>query len=387
MKDVCIVGTGQTEVGEHWDKSILHLAHEAVTSALLDAHVESVDALFVGNMLSGALSGQENLAAAVADFSGLRNIEAVKTEAACASGAAALRMGYTAVASGLHDRVLVLGVEKMTNTLGHDTTAALGMAADAVYETPQGVSFTALNALMMQRYMWQYDVPDTGLAGFSINAHRNGCHNPHAMFRHTITEKDYGRSRVISSPLCVLDSSPICDGAAAVVLCAGDSSSRSDGSRHVAPVTILGSAAATDTLAVHDRSDPLRLAAVELSTQQALAQAGADLGDVDFLELHDAFSILGAMSLEAVGYAEPGTGWRYAMDGYIDIEGDLPVSTQGGLKSRGHPVGATGVYQAVEAVKQLQGLAGPNQVANAGLGMIQNIGGSGASVFTHILGI
>ena len=352
MKEVCIIGTGQTEVGEHWDKSILHLAHEAVMSALLDAHVESVDALFVGNMLSGALSGQENLAAAVADFSGLRNIEAVKTEAACASGAAALRM-----------------------------------AADAIYETFQGVSFTALNALMMQRYMWQYDVPDTGLAGFSINAHRNGCHNPYAMFRHAITEEEYGRSRVISSPLSVLDSSPICDGAAAVVLCAAGSSSLPDGSRHVAPVTILGSAVATDTLAVHDRSDPLRLVAVELSTQQALAQAGAELGDVDFLELHDAFSILGAMSLEAVGYAEPGTGWRYAMDGYIDIEGDLPVSTQGGLKSRGHPVGATGVYQAVEAVKQLQGLAGPNQVANAGLGMIQNIGGSGASVFTHILGI
>lgn len=387
MRRVCIVGKGQIPVGEHWDKDLRHLAYEAVAAALADAQLDAADALYLGNMMSGVLSGQENLAAGVADFCGLNGLEAVKTEAACASGAAALRMGYMAVAGGVHDLVIVAGVEKMTDTLGADTTAALSMAADATYETFHGVSFTALNALMMQRYLWMYDVPDDGLAGFSLNAHENGARNRFAMFQHAISRDEYVRARVISSPLSVLDSSPICDGAAALILAPADERPAGGAASQLDPVCILGSAVATDTLALHDRADPLHLAAVERSTATALGQAGIALRDLDFCELHDAFSILGALSLEAMGYAEQGAGWRYALDGYIGRNGDFPISTQGGLKSRGHPVGATGIYQVVEAVNQLQGLGGKNQIPNARLGMVQNIGGSGANVITHILGV
>ena len=386
MRQVCIVGKGQIPIGEHWDKSIQHLAFEAIAAALTDAQIARPDALYLGNMSSGVLSGQENLAASVADFCGLQGIEAVKIESACASGGASLRMGYMAVAGGLHDLVVVAGVEKMTDSLGPDTTAALSMAADAVYETFQGVSFTALNAMLMQRYMWAYDVPDDGMAGFSLNAHRNGVQNPFAMFQQAITAEDYARARVISSPLSVLDSSPICDGAAALVLAPLDHAPSLGGAARPEPVRILGSAVTTDTLALHDRKDPLHLAAVEQGAEQALQQAGLTLADLDFCEVHDAFSILSALSLEAMGYARRGTGWRYAMEGYIDRDGDFPISTQGGLKSRGHPVGATGIYQAVEAANQVQGLGGANQVPQARVGMIQNIGGSGASVVTHVLG-
>ena len=387
MRAVCIVGKGQVPVGEHWDRSIKHLAFDASAAAMAEAQVDRVDALYVGNMASGVIAQQENLAASIADFCGLGGVEAIKTEAACASGAAALRMGYMAVASGLHDLVLVTGVEKMTDALGPDVTAAMSMAADAEYESMQGVSFTALNALLMQRYMHVYDVPDDGLAGFSLNAHRRGAHNRCAMFQQEITLQEYARARVVSSPLTVLDSSPVCDGAAAVVLAPAGHAAAYGGFRPLPPVRILGSAAATDALALHDRPDPLFLSAAAASARQALAQARLPLRQVDFCELHDAFSILGALSLEAMGYAEIGAGWRYAMDAYIGLEGDMPISTQGGLKSRGHPVGATGVYQAVEAAGQLQGMAGRNQVADAQIGLIQNIGGSGASVITHVLGV
>ncbi len=385
MRDVCIVGTGQVPVGEHWERSIRHLAHDAISAAMADAQIESADALYVGNMSSGPLSQQENLAALIADFCGLQGLEAIKAEAACASGGAALRMGFMAIASGIHDVVLVAGVEKMMDAMGSDVTAVLGMAADAEYEAIQGVSFTALNALLMQRYMYEYDVPDDGLACFSVNAHERGVHNPFAMFQHEISPVEYAAARMISSPLTMLDSSPVCDGAAALVLTSVNMAPSLGGRHRSDPVRILGSSISTDTLAVHDRKDPMYLAAVAMSTRKALEQAGMERECLDFCELHDAFSILSALSLEAMGYAARGTGWRLAETGRISLDGDVPISTQGGLKSRGHPIGATGIYQAVEAVNQLQGLGGRNQVPNASVGLIQNIGGSGASVISHIL--
>ncbi len=385
MRDVCIVGKGQVPVGEHWELSIRHLAYDAISSAMAEAQIESADALYVGNMSSGPLSQQENLAATIADFCGLTGIEAVKTEAACASGAAALRMGFMAVASGLHDVVLVAGVEKMMDAMGPEVTAALSMAADAEFEAVQGVSFTALNALLMQRYMYEYDVPDHGMAGFSLNAHARGAHNPFAMLQQEISPAEYANARMISSPLTLLDSSPVCDGAAALVLTSVQMAPGFGGSHRPDPVRIVGSSVSTDTLAVHDRKDPMYLAAVAMGARQALEQAGMKRERLDFCELHDAFSILSALSLEAMGYAARGTGWRLAETGRIGLDGDVPISTQGGLKSRGHPTGATGIYQAVEAVNQLQGLGGSNQVPNASVGLIQNIGGSGASVISHIL--
>jgi acetyl-CoA C-acetyltransferase len=386
MRNVSIIGIGQSPVGEWWERSLRHIAYEAVAGAMADAGIETADALFVGNMLSGSLLEQEHLATLIADFCGLRGIEAAKVEAACASAAAALRVGTMAVASGMHDVVIVAGVEKMTDTVGKDTTAGLATAADAEYESLHGVSFVGLNALIMQRYLHEFDVPEDGFAGFSINAHRNGARNPNAMFQAPIDLNAYRRAPVVATPITIMDSSPICDGAAAVVLVPTDRVKEFTTGHHNGAVHILSSASATDTLAVHDRTDPLFLEAAYISSQKAYLQAGVTPRDIDFFELHDAFTIMSALSLEATGFAERGQGWQMAHEELIGIDGQLPISTMGGLKSRGHPVGATGVYQIVEVVQQLTERAGANQIKNARMGMAQNIGGSGATIVTHILG-
>ena len=387
MRNVSIVGIGQTPVGEHWDRSIRHLGYDAISAAMRDANIQRADALYVGNMMSGTLLGQEHLATLIADFCGLRGIEAAKIEAACGSGAAALRVGYMAVASGLHDIVIVAGVEKMTDSVGMDTTAGLATAADAEYEALMGVSFVGLNALVMQRYMHEYNVPMEGFANFSINAHRNGANNPNAMFQKAISLKTYQNAPMIASPINMMDSSPVCDGAAAVILVPTQMVREYTTGHHRGAVQIIGSASATDTLAVHDRKDPLWLNAAYISSQKAYLQAGLTPQDINVFEVHDAFTIMSALSLEASGFAKRGEGWRFAQEGLIGIDSQLPLSTMGGLKSRGHPVGATGVYQIVETVLQLTGGAGANQVKNARIGMAQNIGGSGATILTHILGV
>lgn len=383
MRPVHIVGIGQTPVGEQWERSLRHIAHDAVIPALRDAGLERADALYVGNMLSGELVGQEHLGALIADFVGLRGIEAYKIEAACGSGGAALRTGYMAVAGGIHDVVVVAGVEKMTDTIGKDTTAGLAMASDQEFEAAEGVSFVALNALLMRRYMYEFDVQHAAFGHFAVNAHRNAAGNPNAMFPSPITLETYRKATMIADPINLMDSSPICDGAAAVVL-ASEPIARSlrNGRR---PVRIAASAIGTDSLAVHDRRDPLRLEGAWISSQRAYQQAGVILDDIDLFELHDAFTIMAALSLEACGFAERGRGVRLAEEGEITVQGRVPVATMGGLKARGHPVGATGVYQVVEATLQLQGLAGANQVRDANIAMTQNIGGSGATVATHIL--
>jgi acetyl-CoA C-acetyltransferase len=389
MREIAIIGIGQTPVGEHWDKSLREIAGEALIAALNDAGRESVDGIFVGNMLSGMLSHQENLGALVADWTGLRRKEAFKVEAACASAAAAFRVAMMAVGSNELESAVALGVEKMTETKGLDTTAALATAADADYEVIHGLSFVAINALVMQRYMYQYGWKHIDFAPFSITAHGNALNNPFARLREDISVKDYSNARMIASPINLLDASPIGDGAAAVVIIPADSIHQYNlihGTNNGKPlITVVGSASATDTISVHSRRDPLWLSAAEKSARDAYAQAGMCQKDIDLFELHDAFSILSALSLEACGFAERGQGPRLGLDGQICLSGSIPISTLGGLKARGHPVGATGLYQIVEVVQQLRGQAGASQVIDARIGMAQNIGGSGATIVTHIL--
>jgi acetyl-CoA C-acetyltransferase len=381
MRRIAILGVGQTPVDEHWELSLRDLAGQAIFEALRDAGRDTADGIFVGNMLSGMLAGQENLGSLIADWTGIRGKEAYKVEAACGSGAAALRVAMMAVASGEMDCALVVGVEKMTETKGVDTTAALASAADADYEAAQGVSFVALNALVMQRYLHEYGWKHTDFAHFSINAHANALENPYARLHEAITEKDYRRSRMVAEPINLLDASPIGDGAAALVIVPEDEQNRTN----LRLVSIVGSASVTDTLAVHDRADLLWLTAAEKSAKKAYDRAGVQPADVDIFELHDAFSIMSALSLEASGFVERGQAPRLAIEGEILPAGKIPISTRGGLKARGHPVGATGVYQIVEVVQQLRGEAGKTQVDGARIGMAQNIGGSGATVITHIL--
>jgi acetyl-CoA C-acetyltransferase len=381
MRDVSIIGIGQTSVGEHWDHSLRHLAYEALAAAMKDANIERADALYVGNMLSGEISGQAHLGALIADFAGLRGVEAVKVEAACASAAAALRQAYIGVASGLQDIVIALGVEKMTDDIGSQLAAGLAAAADADYEVIHGITFVALNALIMRRYMHEYKVKREDFAGFAINAHANAAGNPNAMFQEPISRDSFVNCNMVADPIGLLDASPMADGAAAVILCPAELAREFTKKA----VRIKGSAVATDTLSVHDRRDPLWLQAAEDSVQRAYRQANIGPADIDFFELHDAFTIMSALSLEACGFAERGKGTWLARDGEISPEGKIPIATRGGLKARGHPVGATGLYQIVEATQQLRNEAGPNQIANARLGLVQNIGGSGATIITHIL--
>lgn len=381
MRDVSIIGIGQTPVGEHWDKSLRELGYYALSGGMHDAKVERIDALYVGNMLSGELAGQEHLGALIADFAGLRGIEAVKVEAACGSGAAALRMGYTAVAGGLHDIVACIGVEKMTDQQGSTVTSALAMAADGDYEALHGLSFVSINALLMRRYMHEYGFKKEDFANFAINAHANAVNNPNAMFRSPISAKAFAEAKPIADPINLLDSSPIADGAACVIL--APTALAREFTDH--PIRVRATAIATDTLAVHDRRDPLYLEGGAISAQKAYAMAGVGPSDMDLFEVHDAFTIMSALSLEAAGFAPRGKGVGMAMDGEIGLKGRLPITTMGGLKARGHPVGATGMYQIVELATQLRGEAGANQIANARLGMAQNIGGSGATVVTTIL--
>jgi acetyl-CoA C-acetyltransferase len=381
MREVAVLGIGQTPVDEHWDKSLKELAGEAIFVALSDSGRDSAEALFIGNMLSGMLSKQENIGVLISDWIGLPGMEAEKVEAACGSGAAAFRAGLMAVSSEEVDSALVVGVEKMTESLPIETTEALATAADADYESAQGLSFVAINALVMQRYLYTFGWKHTDFAPFSINAHANAMHNPYARLHEVITEKDYINARMVAEPINLLDASPTGDGAAAVLLVPADSIAAQD--RRI--IKIIGSASATDSIAIHGRKDPLWLSAAEKSARKAYDQAGVGPDDIDFFELHDAFSIMSVLSLEACGFAERGQGPRLGLEGDILINGRLPITTRGGLKARGHPVGATGVYQILEAVQQLRGEAGPTQVEGSRIGLTQNIGGSGATIITHIL--
>jgi acetyl-CoA C-acetyltransferase len=381
MRDVSIIGIGQTPVGEHWDKSLRELAYAALAQAMRDAHVERIDALYAGNMLSGELTAQEHLGALIAEHAGLRGVEALKVEAACGSGGAALRVGYGMVAGGLHDVVAVLGVEKMTDKPNDVVTSALAMAADAESEALQGLSFIGINALMMRRYMHEYGYQKEDFANFAINAHANAVHNPNAMFPAPITAKQFADAKPVADPINLLDSSPIADGAACVILAPTEIAKEFTDK----PVRVKAIAIATDSIALQDRRDVLFLEGGAISAQKAYAAANVGPHDMDLFELHDAFTIMSALSLEAAGFAKRGQGVRLAMDGEIGINGQLPITTMGGLKARGHPVGATGMYQIVEVATQLRGAAGANQVTHARLGMAQNIGGSGATVVTTIL--
>jgi acetyl-CoA C-acetyltransferase len=380
MREVAILGIGQTKIEEQWDQSLRVLAGEATLAALADAKREAVDAIYVGNMMSGAANSQQHLGAMIADWVGMRYSEAMKIEAACSSGSAAFRTALMAVASGAVDSAVAVGVEKMTDSPGNEITSQLASAADADWEVDQGVSFVALNAMLMRRYMFEYGWKHADFGGFSVNAHANGVHNPNARFRSPISQAAYERSPMIADPINLLDASPMGDGAAAALLVPADSLPAD-----IPAVLVAGSGAATDSIAMHNRKDPLWLRAAEKSVRIAYDMAGVGPEDIDVFEAHDAFTIMAALSLEACGFAPRGQGPRLALDGEITPTGRIPIATRGGLKARGHPVGATGMYQIVEVAQQLRGECGETQVDGARIGMAQNIGGSGSNIITHIL--
>ena len=390
MIDVIIAGIGQTPVGEHWEASLRSLAVKAILAAIQDAGGLRPQALYAGNMLAANLSHQAHLGTLLADFAGLHfenhehraGIEAETVEAGGASGGAALRQGYMAVASGFVDVALVVGVEKFTDMLGPELEAAAATAMDADYESIQGVTPTAQAALLARRYMHEFNLPPDGLAAFPLTAHANAVGNKNAMFRKAITLEAYQKAEPVSDPLNMYDVAPNVDGAAALLLTR----------RELLPtdfphplVRIAASASASDTLGLHDRRNPLWFSAAQASVEQALGKAGIEREQVDLFEYHDAYSIYAALCLEAAGFAPAGQGWKLAADGSIGLTGQVPCATLGGSKARGNPGGATGVYQAFEAVLQLRGQAGPNQIPDARLALIQCLAGPASLAVTHIL--
>ena len=381
LRSVSIVGIGQIPVRKENPKSLREMGADVLRLAMEDAGIDHIDALFVGNMLADELQGQKHVATLIASAAGMRGIEALHVRAATATGAAALRMAYFAVASGEARLAVALGVEKMSDG---DATPALAKALDAETERPTGATLLSQNAKLMQLYMDTYGVSVDDFNNFSLVAHQNARTNPNALFKDkAVTPEMIHNSRVIVPPLRLFDASPVCDGAAAVVL------TRTEEARAYTnqPVKILGSSVATDWLRIADRQNPLRLFAAERSTREAFRKANVHRTDLDVVEVHDAFSIMSCMALEAIGFAKPGEGWRLAAENQIGLTGAVPISTFGGLKARGHPIGATAIYQTSEIVLQLMGKAGANQVKNAELAMLLSIGGAGSTALTHIFGM
>ncbi|TET47807.1 thiolase domain-containing protein [candidate division TA06 bacterium] len=382
MRDVAIIGVGMIKWGELWNKSLRQMFVEAALNAIDDAGTDHIDSMYVGCMTSGVFVGQEHLGSVLSDYLGAKNIPAVRVESACASGGVAVRTAYMDVASGMHDIVLAGGVEKMTDVSGSEATYALATAADREYEAYNGVTFPGLYALIARRHMHEFGTTREQLAHVAVKNHRHGAKNPNAQYPFEISVERVLESVLVADPLRILDCSPITDGAAAVILCPADVASKLS---KKPPVKIVGTGHATDTIALHSRKDITWLDAVNKSAQQAYKQAGVKLEDIDVAEVHDCFTIAEICVLEALGLAEKGKGGTAAESGMTALGGKIPVNTSGGLKSKGHPVGATGVAQVCEIVEQLRGDSGERQVKGATAGLTQNMGGSGGSSVVHIL--
>jgi acetyl-CoA C-acetyltransferase len=368
--------------GELWEKSLRDMFVEAALKAIDDAGVDKVDSMYVGCMSSGLFVGQEHIGALLADYLGVCPIPATRIESACASGGAAFRQAYIEVASGMSDFVLASGIEKMTDVGGGGATFALATAADQEYEVYNGVTFPGLYAMMARAHMDRYGTTRDQLSQVAVKNHDNGSKNKYAQYPFKITTDQVKNAVMIADPLTILDCSPITDGAAAVILCPLEIAKKVS---RKPLVKVAGSGQASDTLALHQRKDITYLAATEAAARIAYDMAGVGPSDIDLIEAHDCFTIAEIMAIEALGLVEKGKGGHATAKGETAIGGRIPVNASGGLKSKGHPVGATGVGQICEVTEQLRGDSGERQVKGAKRGLTQNIGGTGASCVVHIL--
>lgn len=380
MREVAIIGVSQTKFGELWDTSFRDMITEAGLKAIGDAGIEGADleAMFVGNMSAGLFVEQEHIASLIADQAGLNPIPCTRVEAACASGGLALRNGIMAVASGFHDIVISAGVEKMTDVV--DPTPIISTAADQEWEVQQGANFPSLYAMMARRHMYQYGTTREQLAMFSVINHKNGALNPLAQFPMEITVDQVLKSSMVADPLTLLDCSPITDGAAAVLLCpAEDARKYTDN-----PIYVKASAQASGTIALQHRRDITTIDSTVHAARKAYKLADLKPKDIDVVEVHDCFSINGLLAIEDLGFVEKGEAGPAVESGMTQRDGQIPVNPSGGLKSRGHPLGATGIAQAAEIVWQLRGEAGKRQISDVEIGMTHNIGGTGGTAAVHI---
>src|SRR5512136_935707 len=386
MRDVAVIGVGCTTFGEKWNSSFRELFVEAGALALEDAGVsgEQIDALYVGNMSAGRFIEQEHIGALIADYAGLasHHIPATRVEAACASGGLSFRQAVIAVASGLEDIVVAAGVEKMTDVGTGASVDALAGAADREWEGFAGATFPGLYAMIACDYMHRYPLTREQLGLVAVKNHFNGARNPIAQYQQEITLDTVLKSSLVADPLRLFDCSPITDGAAAVILAPLERAREFTDT----PIRVLASAQASDTIALHDRRDISCLDATVVAGERAFAMAGLPREKIDFMEVHDCFTIAEICAIEDLGFCRKGEAGRLTEEGITALHGDLPVNTSGGLKACGHPVGATGIKQVCEIVQQLRGEAGARQV-DGEIGLTHNVGGTGATVVVHILGV
>ncbi len=383
MNTVCVVGVGMSTWGEVWRKSLRQLFVDAALNAIDGAEVDHLDSMYVGCMSSGLFVGQEHLGALMADYLGQPGLPAVRVESACASGGMAVRQAFIEVASGISDVVLAGGVEKMTDCSGSDATYALATAADQEYEVFHGATFPGLYAMMANAHMHKYGTTREMLSAVAVKNHKNGAKNPSAQYPFEVTPDQVARSVMVADPLRILDCSPITDGGAAVIV-ASEEVAKKLGRPYV---RMTGSGVGTDSIALAQRDDMTTIKAATLASHAALKMAGRTIKDVQFAEVHDCFTIAEIVVAESIGKYRPGQAGPAILAGETSLEGAFPMNPSGGLKSKGHPVGATGVAQIVEIYKQLTGLAeNGRQIPNSPkVGMAQNMGGSGASSVVHIM--
>jgi acetyl-CoA C-acetyltransferase len=380
MRDVAVIGIGMTKWGELWEKSLRDIFVETALLALDDAGIDRIESMYVGCMSSGLFVGQEHIASLLADYLGQTPVPSARVETACASGGLAFRLGYMEVASGMSDVVLVGGVEKMTDVSGYEATYALGTAADQEYEGYHGITFPGLYALIARAHMEKYGTTREQMALVAVKNHKNGAKNPLAQFPFEITVDSVLNSVMVADPLRILDCSPITDGAAAVIICPVEMARK----MKKPVIKVIGTGHATDTIALNQRKDMTWLEATFQAGRQAYGMADKKPEDIDLLEVHDCFTIAEICVIEALGIVEKGEGGKAVEDELTYLEGKIPVNPSGGLKAKGHPVGATGVAQVIEIVKQLSGDAGERQMKDPRIGMTQNMGGSGGSTVVHI---
>ncbi|MFH2020586.1 MAG: thiolase domain-containing protein [archaeon] len=381
MNKVAIIGIGMTKFGQIWEKDLTSLAVEAGVKALHDAGIsqKDVEVIYGGTMSGGLFVEQEHLASMISDKLGFRNIPSVRVEAACASGGLALRQAYIDVASGLHDIAVVGGVEKMTDLGSNSVTKVLATAADTERESVFGATFPGLYAMIARLHMHRYKTTEEQMAEVAVKNHKNAMHNPEAQFHKEITVEDVMKSAMIADPLKLLDASPISDGAAAIVL----ASEKKAKELTDTPVWIAGSGHATDTISLHDREDLLTLKATTVAAKQAYLQAKLIPKNIQVAEVHDCFTIAELLAIEDLGFVKKGKSGKFTQDGNTQIGGKIPINTSGGLKAKGHPIGASGVAQAIEATLQLRGDAGKRNTG-AEIALTHNVGGSGGTAVVHI---
>ncbi|MEA2075831.1 MAG: thiolase domain-containing protein [Euryarchaeota archaeon] len=384
MREVAIIGAGTTKFGELWERSFRDIAVEAGLRAIEDAGIsgEDIEALYGGNMSAGRFIEQEHIGALIADYSGLAglHIPATRTEAACASGALALHLAVLSVASGWYDLVIAAGVEKMTDVESDIAEDLLASSVDRRWEAIYGATLPSLFAQMARTHMERYHTTEEQMAKVAVKNHANAVHNPYAQYRRGITMGNVLASPLVADPLHMLDCSSIADGAAAVVLCAAEKAKKYTDS----PVYVKASAQASDTLSLHDRHDITTMDATVFAAKKAYQMASLEPSQIDLAEVHDSYTIAEIIAIEDLGFFNKGDGGRATEEGETEIGGRLPTNSSGGLKACGHPLGATGIRQAVEITQQLRGEAGKRQVPNARVGLTHNIGGTGGTAIVHI---